>query len=113
MAQGASPRPERYPLLAPPAQPMAALQAATHRTFAACGRLQPALRGLRAAWAPARQPGAAAAQLQRRAAASRVVMASAETEVAGGSCAGAEACLIAWPPCAAGLHEGGVQGAPT
>lgn len=63
---------------------MAALQAATHRTFAVCGRLQPALRGLRAAWAPARQPGAAAAQLQRRAAASRVVMASAETEVAGG-----------------------------
>lgn len=64
---------------------MAALQAATHRTIAVCSRLQPALRGLRTAWAPARQPGAAsAAQLQRRAAASRVVMASAETEVAGG-----------------------------
>ncbi|KAI7840228.1 hypothetical protein COHA_006010 [Chlorella ohadii] len=69
---------------------MAALQAATHRTIAVCSRLQPALRGLRTAWAPARQPGAAsAAQLQRRAAASRVVMASAETEVAAPAAAAA------------------------
>ena len=62
---------------------MAALQTATCRTIAAAIRLQPALRGLRSAWATAAPRPAGAPQLQRRAAASRVVLAAAETEAAG------------------------------
>ncbi len=62
-----------------------ALQAARScRTLVATSSLQPALSSLRATWAPAvpRQL-AAPQQLQRRSAASRVVLAAAETEVAG------------------------------
>ena len=61
---------------------MAALQAARScRAIAAVSSMQPALRSLRAAWAPAAQP--AAQQKQQRRAASRVVLAAAEAEAAG------------------------------
>jgi hypothetical protein len=71
------------PQLASPAEStMAALQAARScRAIAAASSMQPTLRSLRAAWAPAAYP--AAQQKQQRRDASQVVLAAAEAEAAG------------------------------